>query len=106
MMGERFQARDRLDTPLIGIGASNYGMRRVLLIMREAKRNSPRSDLSFLEQIGVQTRGATSDGLRDFNEIIADIAGAPKTRAAMSYKAGSALKGSLQIFRIESMPQE
>jgi hypothetical protein len=104
MMGQRFQPKDRLETPIIGIGPSNFGLRRVLLVMREAKRNSPHTDLSFLEQIGVQTRGPAPQGARDFDQLLGDIGTAPATRASLPYKAKSELKGALRIFSVESVP--
>jgi hypothetical protein len=104
MMGQRFQPHDHIAAPIVGIGPSNFGLRRLLLVMREAKRNSPYMDLSFLEQIGVQTRGPSATGPRNFDQLLADIASMPATRSAALYKARSELKGSLQIFGVESVP--
>lgn len=104
MMGERFQPKGRLETPLVGVGPSTFGLRRVLLVMREARRNSPHDDLGFLEQVGVQTRGPEASGARSFEQLLDDIAHAPPTRSAAAYRSKSNLKGSLEIFSFESVP--
>jgi hypothetical protein len=105
MLGSRFQARDRLSTPLIGIGPNNFGIRRIMVIVREARRGSTYSDLSFLEQTGVRTKSGGSEGPREFDELITELADAPPTRAAMLYRSGSAPKASLTTFTLESLPR-
>jgi hypothetical protein len=106
MLGSRFQARDRLDTPLIGIGPDNFGIRRIMVVVREARRGSTYTDLSFLEQAGVRTKAASSDAPRAFDELIADLANAPSTRAAIQYRSGSTPKASLVTFAVESLPRD
>ncbi|MER8842830.1 caspase family protein [Mesorhizobium sp. M0913] len=104
MIGERFQSGDHLNTPLFAIGNSGFGLRRMLLVMREVPANSEHTDLGFLEQGGVRTRGPASTGPRAFDQLIDDIAHAP-TRAAVAYGSKDSPRGSLEIFTVESVPR-
>ena len=104
MLGLRFQRGDNIKGALGDIADAGSGLWRLVLVMREAGRNSVHSDLSFLNQIGTQTRAAAATGARDFGQLLKDIGGGAATRGAASLTGGNALKGSLDIFNLEARP--
>ncbi|MCB1452848.1 MAG: hypothetical protein KDJ43_04305, partial [Rhizobiaceae bacterium] len=104
MLGLRFQRGDNIEGALGDIADAGSGLWRLVLVMREAGRNSVHSDLSFLNQIGTQTRAAAATGARDFGQLLKDIGGGAATRGAASLTGGNALKGSLDIFNLEARP--
>ena len=104
MLGLRFQRGDNIKGALGDIADAGSGLWRLVLVMREAARNSVHSDLSFLNQIGTQTRAAAAAGARDFGQLLKDIGGGAATRGAASLTGGNALKGSLDIFNLEARP--
>lgn len=104
MLGLRFQRGDTVKGALGDIADAGFGLWRLVLIMREAGRNSVHTDLSFLNQIGAQTRASAASGARDFGQLLEDIAGGARTRGATRSNARNALKGSLEIFSLEAVP--
>jgi hypothetical protein len=104
MLGLRFQRGDKVEGALGDIADAGMGLWRLILVMREAPRNSDHRDLSFLNQIGTQTRASAATGARDFGQLLKDIGNAPPTRGASRAGSRNALKGSLEIFSLEAVP--
>jgi hypothetical protein len=98
------QRGDKVEGALDGIADAGFGLWRLVLVMREVDRNSVHSDLSFLNQIGAQTRSTGVSGARDFGQLLNDIGGGAPTRGASRSSARNALKGSLEIFGLEAVP--
>ncbi len=103
MLGLRFQRGDNIKGALGDIADAGTGLWRLVVVMREAGRNSVHSDLSFLNQIGTQTRAQAATGARDFGQLLKDIGGGAATRGASSLAGRNALKGSLDIFNLEAV---
>ncbi len=104
MLGLRFRRGENIRGALGDIADAGFGLWRLVLVMREADRNSVHTDLSFLNQIGTQTRAAAASGPRDFGQLLEDIAGGAATRGASRAGSRNALKGSLEIFNLEAIP--
>jgi hypothetical protein len=104
MLGLRFQRGDKVKGALGDIADAGLGLWRLVLVMREVDRNSVHSDLSFLNQIGAQTRSTAASGARDFGQLLEDIGGGAATRGATRSSGRNALKGSLEIFSLEAVP--
>lgn len=104
MLGLRFQRGDRVKAALGDIAENGLGLWRLVLVMREVDRNSDHNDLSFLNQIGTQTRATPAAGARDFGQLLEDIGGGAATRGASRANSRNALKGSLEIFSLEAIP--
>ena len=104
MLGLRFQRGDNIKGALGDIADAGAGLWRLVLVMREAGLNSVHSDLSFLNQIGTQTRAQAASGARDFGQLLKDIGGGAATRGAATLSRGNTLKGSLDIFNLEARP--
>lgn len=103
MLGLRFQRGDNIKGALGDIADASTGLWRLVVVMREAGRNSVHSDLSFLNQIGTQTRAQAATGARDFGQLLKDIGGGAATRGASSLAGRNTLKGSLDIFNLEAV---
>jgi hypothetical protein len=106
MMYDRFYPGGTVDSPLVGFGPANPGERRFIVVARETRRHLDRTDLSYLQQVGVQTRGPAASGARSFNDLIADIALAPARRSAVAIgsREGRDLGGSVSISRVLLRP--
>jgi hypothetical protein len=103
MLGLRFQRGENIKGALGDIADAGTGLWRLVLVMREAGRNSVHSDLSFLNQIGTQTRAVAATGPRDFGQLLKDIGGGAATRGASSLSSRNTLKGSLDIYNLEAI---
>lgn len=103
MLGLRFQRGDNIRGALGDIADAGTGLWRLVVVMREAGRNSVHADLSFLNQIGTQTRAQAATGARDFGQLLKDIGGGAATRGASSLAGRNTLKGSLDIFNLEAV---
>ena len=106
VMYDRFQPGDGIDSPILRFGATNLGLRQLLIVARETRPQFPRTDLSVLKQVGVQTRGAEPTGARSFTQSLSDIASGSLTRSAIALSAHNSgdLKGRITIVRALLLP--
>lgn len=108
MMYDRFNPGEGVDSPLFRLGADQFGPRRIIVVAREMRRHMDRTDLRFLEQMGMQTRAAAAAGPRSFHDLLADIATAPAKRsvAILNPRANAELSGSIRVLRLDTMPKQ
>lgn len=108
MMYDRFNPGDGVESPVFRLAPDNFGARRIIVVAREMRRHMDRTDLRFLEQMGMQTRAAAATGPRSLQDLLGDIATAPTRRSvvALNARANTDLSGSIQILRLDLTPPE
>lgn len=104
MYAERLHGGSHIDLPLLQFNDDSYGVERMVVVLTEAKPQTPLQDLSFLAQEGVRqmTRSAGHPG--GFEGLLQDIGSAPATRGAMRLGHSSEAKGALLIYPVENLP--
>lgn len=105
MYAERLHGGAELDLPLLAFTDSSFGIERMIVVLSEAKPQTPVEDLSFLQQIGVRAVSPAGGGNAGFGDLLRDIAAAPETRSAARIGQTSAARGGVMIFSMETMPR-
>lgn len=109
VMYDRFHPGDGVESGLLRLSASNFGGRRFIVIARETRRHMERTDLRFLEQVGMQTRGAAATGARSFHDMLSDIARSPRTRGAVALTGARAReepRGFVKMLKLVLLPSD
>ena len=104
MYSERLHGGSHVELPLLEFNGDSYGIERMVVVLTEAKPQSPPQDLTFLTQEGVRqmTRAVGHPG--GFDGLLQDIGSAPSTRGAMRLGQSAASRGALLIYPVENLP--
>ncbi len=105
MYAERLHGGAELDLPLLAFTDTSFGIERMIVVLTEARPQTPVEDLSFLQQQGVRELTRAVGGDAGFGALLRDIAAAPETRSAAKLGQTSADKGAVMIFPMETMPR-